>query len=139
MFKYSTKSLERLETCDERLQFIMHEALKLQLVDITIIEGHRTLERQQELFNTVLPDGTRLTQIDGITDIGKHNDNPSRAVDAAPYPIAWNDSGRFCMFAGLVLSIAKSNDIPMRWGGDWDRDFSTLDHNFFDGPHFELM
>ena len=67
-----------------------------------------------------------------------HNSDPSRAVDVAPYPIDWNDTERFGRFAGFVLGMAAAMGIPLRWGGDWDRDNDTHDQKFNDLVHFEL-
>ena len=70
---------------------------------------------------------------------GRHNANPSRAVDVVPYPIDWDDRERFHLFAGFVLGIAQSMEINIRWGGDWNKNFEVDDNNFDDFPHFELM
>lgn len=143
MPKYGTKSMERLETCEEGIQHVFKQVIRF--VDNTIIEGHRSIQRQQELYNTVLPNGQRLTHIDGVTQLGKHNYDPSKAVDALPWPIemhgksAWHDRARCSLFAGFVLGVARYEDVPMRWGGDWDGDWSSANHNFFDGPHFERL
>ena len=62
------------------------------------------------------------------------------AVDIAPHPIDWEDIKRFTYLAGIVVGIAHSMDIPIRWGGNWDRDNEILsDQKFDDCPHFELV
>ena len=66
-------------------------------------------------------------------------------MDAVPYPLklhgqsVWHDQPRICLFAGIVLGIAHSEGILLRWGGDWNNDGSVRDHRFFDGPHYELV
>ncbi len=70
---------------------------------------------------------------------GKHNTNPSLAVDAAPYPIDWQDRERFTLFAGFVLCIAASMGVTLRWGGDWDLDWQVRDNSFDDLLHFEIV
>ena len=141
MYRYGTKSEERLATCDERIIFVFREVIKY--VDCSILEGARSDARQIELYNTVLPDGSRVTHLDGVTKRSKHqtnNEQPmSAAVDACAYPIDWKDRTRFCLFSGFVLGIARSNGIKMISGIDWDFDFTATDHNFFDGPHYELV
>jgi peptidoglycan L-alanyl-D-glutamate endopeptidase CwlK len=67
-----------------------------------------------------------------------HNVNPSLAVDAAPYPIDWLDHERFIYFGGYVKGIAAQLKIPIRWGGDWDGDFTLKDNLFNDYAHFEI-
>ena len=128
MYKYSKTSKGRLSTCDERLQKVFNEVIKY--VDCSILEGHRNEERQNKLFE------------EGKTKVkypkGRHNSSPSRAVDVTPYPVDWDDRERQTLFAGFVLGIARSMDIKLRWGGDWDMDFQVMDNRFDDFPHFEI-
>ena len=128
MAKFGKSSKKRLATCDERLQKVFNEVIKY--VDCSILEGHRSEERQNYLFQ------------EGRTKVkypkGRHNSNPSRAVDVTPYPVDWDDRERQTLFAGFVLGIARSMDIRLRWGGDWDMDFKVMDNRFDDFPHFEL-
>ena len=128
MAKFGKSSKKRLATCDERLQKVFNEVIKY--VDCSILEGYRSEERQNYLFQ------------EGRTKVkypkGRHNSNPSRAVDVTPYPVDWDDRERQTLFAGFVLGIARSMDIRLRWGGDWDMDFQVMDNRFDDFPHFEL-
>ena len=128
MPKFGKRSKERLETCDNRLQLVFNEVIRY--VDCSILEGHRSAERQDKLFE------------EGKTKVkypnGRHNANPSRAIDVAPYPIDWDDRERFHLFAGFVLGIAKAMGIELRWGGDWNMNFEVDDNQFDDFPHFEL-
>ena len=128
MPKFGRRSRERLSTCDKRLQKVFNEVIKK--VDCSILEGHRNGERQDMLFE------------EGKTKVrfpnGRHNANPSRAVDVAPYPIDWDDRERFHLFAGFVIVIAHSMGINLRWGGDWNQNFEVDDNQFDDFPHFEL-
>ena len=125
---FGKRSRNNLATCDDRLQKVFNEVIKH--VDCSVIEGHRSGERQDKLFK------------EGKTKVkfpnGRHNANPSRAVDVVPYPIDWDDRERFHLFAGFVLGIAKSMGINLRWGGDWNQNFEVDDNNFDDFPHFEL-
>ena len=128
MAKFGKRSKERLSTCDEKLQKIFNEVIKH--VDCSVLEGHRSGERQNKLYD------------EGKTKVrypnGRHNANPSRAVDVVPYPIDWHDRERFHLFAGFVIGIAQSMGIKLRWGGDWNMNFEEDDNNFDDLPHFEL-
>lgn len=111
-----------------RLQRLFSEVVKD--FDCTIIEGHRSPERQEELF--------RQGKSQLRAGQSKHNANPSLAVDVAPYPIDWTDEKRFFLFAGYVMGIADTLAIPIRWGGDWDGDWNWKNQGFDDLPHFEL-
>ena len=129
MYKFGSRSKKHLVTLDDRLQKVLNEVIKY--VDCSIIEGHRSAERQDKLFE------------EGRTKVkypnGRHNANPSRAVDVVPYPIDWDDRERFHLFAGFVIGIAQSMEIKLRWGGDWNMNFEVDDNNFDDFPHFELI
>ena len=128
MPKFSKTSLERLSSCDIRLQNLFHEIIKYQ--DCTIIEGYRGKEVQNHFFAK----GTsKLKWPDS-----NHNKYPSRAVDVIAYPIQWENGLRNAMFAGLVLGIAFKMGIPIRAGIDWNQNFDPTD-NWNDVPHFELI
>ena len=129
MHTYSETSFAHLTTVDIRLQRIFAEALGV--VDHTIIEGQRGQTRQDELFAN---GKTRLTYPES-----KHNLSPSKAVDAIPYPIDWEDLHRMAYFAGVVKGIAHAKGYKIRWGGDWDQDGQTKDSKFNDYVHFELV
>ena len=128
MPKFSKKSKAKLNTCDKRLIELFNKVVKK--FDCTIIEGHRSKDRQNKLFD----EGKSKLQYPN----GKHNATPSMAVDVAPYPIDWNDRERFTYFAGYVVGIAYQMGLNIRWGGDWDMDTQVKDNNFDDLPHFEI-
>ena len=128
MPKFGRKSKSKLTTCHKDLQKVFNEVIKY--VDCSILECHRNGERQDKLFK------------EGKTKVkypkGRHNNIPSNAVDVTPYPVDWEDRERQTLFAGFVLGIARSMDIKLRWGGDWDQDFQVQDNKFDDFPHFEI-
>lgn len=128
-YKFSTRSIGRLTTCDKELQEVMHSAIKY--IDFTILEGYRDEFRQNEMVER------------GLSKLkwphSKHNSTPSLAVDVAPWPIDWNDHNRFYFLAGIILGISNEMKIPIRWGGDWDRDYDLKDNRFDDLCHFELI
>ena len=74
MPRFGSRSRKNLATCHEDLQDLFNEVIKH--VDCSVIEGHRSGERQNKLFE------------DGKTKLkfpyGRHNANPSRAVDVVP-------------------------------------------------------
>lgn len=128
MPEYSLRSKDRLATADRRLQAIFN--VVIQAFDNTILCGHRTKEAQNAAF---AGGRSRVKWPDG-----KHNSLPSKAVDAAPYPIDWKDIKRFIYFGGFVMGVAFALGIKLRWGGDWDGDTMLDDQTFNDYPHFEL-
>ena len=128
MPKFGRRSRDALHSCDVRLQKVFNEVIKT--VDCSVLEGHRGKASQNKLYE------------EGKTKVkypnGRHNRNPSYAVDCVPYPIDWSDRERFTLFAGFVLGIAEGMGINLRWGGDWDKDWHVHDNRFDDFPHFEL-
>jgi len=98
---FGRRSKKQLATCDERLQSVFNEVIKH--IDCSVLEGHRGEIRQNELYE------------EGKTKVyfpnGRHNSNPSRAIDVAPYPIDWSDRDRFNYFAGYVKGIASQMGI----------------------------
>lgn len=129
MPRFSARSREILQTCDPQLIMVFERVVVH--FDCTIISGYRSNYSQNDLFQRGL---SKLEYPES-----KHNSNPSRAVDAVPYPINWNDRERMSFFAGYVLGIAKENRMKLRWGGDWDMDWQVRDNNFDDLGHFELL
>ena len=126
MPEFSEKSLAKLSTCDYKLQHLFKEVVKQ--FDCTILEGYRPERKQLILFQ------------EGKSKVekGKHNIEPSLAVDVAPYPIDWNDKYRFYFFAGAVEAISIMVGVNIRWGGDWDGDKDFNDQRFNDLSHFEI-
>ena len=128
MPKFGKSSKRRLATCHEDLQELFNEVIKY--FDCSIIEGHRGKEDQNKYFD----EGKSKVKYPN----GRHNANPSNAVDVVPYPVDWKDTDRMYYFAGFVKGIAAIMGIPIRWGGDWNDNTEVKDTNFKDLPHFEL-
>jgi peptidoglycan L-alanyl-D-glutamate endopeptidase CwlK len=128
MPRFGRRSRKNLETCHEDLQELFNEVIKF--FDCTVIQGHRGKEEQNKYFD----EGKSKVKYPK----GRHNANPSNAVDVVPYPIDWKDTDRMYYFAGFVKGIAYKMGIPIRWGGDWNDNTEVKDTNFKDLPHFEL-
>lgn len=120
MNKFGGTSAKRLEQVHPDLQRVMNEAITHSPHDFSITEGLRTIERQKELF-----------------DSGKSRTMNSRhlsghAVDIAVFvdgKVTW-DFKFYETVAEHIKVVAILNDVPIKWGGDWE--------TFRDGPHFEL-
>jgi peptidoglycan L-alanyl-D-glutamate endopeptidase CwlK len=125
--EFGTASLRKLTTLHPLLQLVLRTAIQ-DGPDFTIISAKRTLEEQHAL----LAEGASRTLK------SKHLMTPSEAVDIAPWPVDWNDTTRFYILAGYVLGIAARLGVPLRWGGDWNGNWSYRDQRFHDLPHFEL-
>jgi len=131
-FIYGIRSVAKLATCQEDLQRVMRRALLLSNVDIAIITGHRDQGAQTQAFE--------LGYSQTPWPKSHHNTIPSSAVDWAPYiggRIPWSDVGAFCRIAGVIEAAANLEEVPIRWGGDWDGDPGTP-NRFQDLGHIEL-
>jgi hypothetical protein len=139
-YRFGKRSAANLATCDARLRELAELVLSYGVADFSIIEGHRSIERQQELFNADPP----KTHIDGITRKSKHNHSPSLALDFLPYPAeingvnVWQDTRRFTFIAGMFFAAAAELGVKIRWGGDWDGDGNNADSKLDDLPHIEI-
>ena len=128
MPRFSKKSLDNLATCVPLLQLIAKEAIVC--VDFSVVWGHRPKDKQNILVG------------EGYSDLkwplSKHNRWPSKAFDIVPWPINWDDRERFFFLAGMMLTIARSKGVGLRWGGAWNGQFNTKEQRD-DLAHFELL
>ena len=137
---FSARSASRLASCHPDLRTLFDEVI--QHYDCSILCGERSKADQDEARRT---GRSRVSWPNSMHNVDGKKRVTSWAVDVAPYPIDWQDSRGFALFAGAVLEIARRlhregrMSYAVRWGGDWDGDRSTRDHDFFDGPHFELV
>lgn len=136
MPRFSQKSFSRLSTCHPDLQVLFYEVIKY--FDCIILEGYRNQVDQEAAFDK---GNTKLHYPDG-----KHNHQPSFAVDVTPYPVEFNNEKLALWFGGYVLGIAqKLKDEgkmthSIRWGGSWDG-LGKLDRptQLNDAVHFEIV
>ncbi len=120
-YQYGTTSKERLNTCHSNLQRLLLEAIRHR--DVTILCGHRPEDEQ----NAAADAGrSNLRWPDG-----KHNKLPSRAVDAGPWPLDWDDRDALMEFSGFILGLAAAMDIKVRSGALWKKPWDPL--------HFEII
>tara|TARA_R100000656_G_scaffold74469_1_gene55296 strand:+ start:339 stop:716 length:378 start_codon:yes stop_codon:yes gene_type:complete len=124
MPNFGKRSKQRLKGVDTKLVNVLNELVKI--MDVTIIEGLRSQERQDEL----VAKGASKTRY------SKHIQG--KAVDLAPYPIDWEDRERFHYMGGMVRGIGQQLNVNIRWGGDWDSDGEIKDNNFDDLVHVEI-
>lgn len=139
-YKFSTYSKDRLVGVHPDLQLVVQTAMDMQIMDFRVVEGLRTRSRQRELYDagkSKTLNSKHLEQSDGF----------GHAVDLYPYPIDMvrvnrgdvKEIARFGVLAGIMHACAKMHNIRIINGMDWDGDGETLDHTFFDAPHFQLM
>jgi len=90
-------------------------------LDFIVTEGVRTTSRQAELVRV------------GASRTMKSRHITGHAVDLAALvggDVRW-DWPLYEHLGAIMKNAAAKLDIPITWGGDWDRGFR-------DGPHFQL-
>ncbi|QHR68746.1 endolysin [Escherichia phage flopper] len=126
--KLGQRSLDRLKGVNPSLVAVFKRACETMPFDVTVLEGLRTYERQQELL------------MKGATKVSVSRHMSGNALDIAPYPIDWNDLERFQTVAEHMFKAAEELGVVIRWGGTWERTFTKPVKwaKFLDAPHFEL-
>ena len=117
MYQLGAKSRSRLQGVHPHLVMVVERAIEISEQDFTVLEGLRSKERQQELYNTGKSKTLNSRHLTG------------HAVDLAPWPISW-DWDKFYPIADAMKQAAEELGIDIEWGGDWK--------SFPDGPHFQL-
>ena len=126
--KLGQRSIDRLKGVNPSLVAVFKRACETMPFDVTVLEGLRSYERQQELLKQ------------GATKVSVSRHMSGNALDIAPYPIDWNDLERFQIMAEHMFKAAEELGIVIRWGGTWERSFTKPVKwaKFLDAPHFEL-
>lgn len=120
MPKFHQRSLANLDTVHPDLKRVMLEAIENAPFDFGITEGLRTKERQQQLFNEGKSQTLNSRHLTGnAVDIVIFIDNK----------VTW-DLKYYKVLSEHIKVVAKLNDVPIVWGGDWK--------SFVDAVHFEL-
>ena len=119
MFKLSQKSLDRLSGVHPDLVAVVKRAIEITEVDFAVLEGVRSLARQEQLIKAGASQTMRSRHLTG------------HAVDLGAYvgQIRW-DWPLYDKIALTMKAAAIELQIAIEWGGDWK--------SFKDGPHFQL-
>ena len=133
MFKFSKKSLKKLEGLHPNLQNFFMELIKISPYDFSITQGIRTAEEQNKLYQQgrTVP-GKIVTNCDGYKLKSNHqtkSDGLGHAGDIAVLvnnKITWEEKYYKEVAISARILMQKYN---IEWGGDWK--------NFKDLPHFE--
>ena len=134
MASFGRASEAKLKMAHPDIQLVMRKAIKV--IDFTIVQTVRT---SAEHARYLILGKTTVAYEDS-----KHSLKPPEGIDIAPWFIVkphvrWEDSGTFIYTAGIIMGVGYELGIPLRWGGNWDRDEEILtDQNFDDVGHFEL-
>jgi peptidoglycan L-alanyl-D-glutamate endopeptidase CwlK len=130
-YRFSKASLASREKLHPKLQLLVDLAIKE--IDFKILDATRGRAAQTKAFLQ----GTSKAKFGQSA----HNYVPAIAVDLFPAPYKWEGKAAMEAFDNLgriMFRLAKENNIPLRWGGDWNMDGSKTTNDAWDKPHFEL-
>lgn len=128
MFSLGNRSRLRLRGIHPDLVRVVKRAIAVTLVDFTVLEGVRSLERQRKLFKAKASKTMNSRHLTGhAVDLGAYLDGEVR----------W-DWPLYYEIANAMIAASRAENVPIRWGGDWDSDGEYDDEKWRDGPHFEL-
>ena len=119
-FKLSQKSLDRLSGVHFELVAVVKRAIEITEVDFAVLEGVRSIARQEALVRA------------GASQTMKGRHITGHAVDLGAYvagSVRW-DWPLYHKIAAAMKAAAAELGVRITWGGDWK--------SFPDGPHFEL-
>lgn len=146
-YKLSAHSEKELNGVHDDLVSVVRRAAELTAQEFAVHDGIRTLAEQKQMVRS------------GASQTLDSRHLTGHAVDLVPVingKLRW-EWGPIYLIADAVKAAAKELQIPLRWGGAWDVDFTksndfaedlVADYTarrkrsgkraFLDGPHFEL-
>lgn len=146
-FKFGDSSLFELSHVHPDLVRVVNRALELSVQDFAVHDGSRTMAEQKRLVES------------GASKTLDSRHLTGHAVDLVPYvngKLRWEWEPIY-KIADAMRVAAREINIPIRWGGAWDTDFTAYEglpehlvseyvsrmkkagkKAFIDGPHFEL-
>lgn len=119
-YELSKRSKDRLSGVHPDLVRVVEKAISISDIDFTVLEGVRSIARQEQLVKSGASQTMRSRHITG------------HAVDLGAYvagQVRW-DWPLYHKLADTMKKAADECNVPIEWGGDWT--------SFKDGPHFQL-
>lgn len=114
------KSLSRLNGVHGDLVKVVKRAISISEIDFTVLEGMRSVSRQEMLVATGASTTMNSRHLTGhAVDLGAWVDGE----------VSWHWP-HYHKIADAMKQAAEELDVKIDWGGDWKK--------FPDGPHFQL-
>lgn len=145
-YRLSARSLSRLAGVNPDLARVVHRAITITPVDFTVLEGRRSIERQEKLVASGASQTMNSRHLSGhAVDLGAYIDGE----------VSWHWPHYF-QIADAMREAAYAENVSIEWGGAWGR---ILNHcasadaandayadecralgkrPFLDGPHYQL-
>lgn len=130
-FKLSARSQSKLEGVNEPLVRLVNRALEISDADFAVIEGLRSVEKQQENVRN------------GVSQTMKSKHLTGDAIDILPSSIKPGMKWELHHFKPVLHAFHLASielGIPLRFGINWKNDPSLpIETKFIDAPHIELV
>lgn len=130
-FRFSQRSENNLKGVNPALVKVVRRALELSTVDFIVIEGVRTVARQQQLY-----DQGRKTEGKIVTWTMKSKHIEGKAVDLLPVT-GWDNLASFKAVSKAMFQAASELGVKITWGADWNGN-GIQEKGETDSPHFEI-
>ncbi|CNH15151.1 M15 family metallopeptidase [Yersinia intermedia] len=130
-FRFSQRSENNLKGVNASLVKVVQRALELSTVDFIVIEGVRTVARQQQLY---AQGRTEPGKVVTWTMKSKHIDG--NAVDLLPVT-GWDNLASFKAVSKAMFQAASELGVKITWGADWNGN-GIQEKGETDSPHFEI-
>lgn len=132
-YKFTMTSMSRRALLQKPLMAMVDLAIRD--VEFSILDSIRGRHAQELAFS--------LGRSKAHFGDSAHNYNPAVAVDLFPAPYSWDTKradvrDAFRTLRDVMMNASQRVGVPLRWGGDWDRDGKTNSVGLVDLPHFEL-
>lgn len=138
-FVFGSRSKANLAQCHPALVQVATRALELSTQDFTVICGYRGKEDQEAAYRA---GNTKVRYPNSAHNQTKNGKPRSCAIDVIPYPFTdWNDPKMIEGWKRIYAAFEQASRelaIPIRWGGDFNRDGDKTTSDAWDKPHFEL-
>jgi peptidoglycan LD-endopeptidase CwlK len=130
-FRFSKRSEKNLEGVNSALVKVVRRALELSSVDFIVIEGVRTVARQQQLYAQGRTEPGKV-----VTWTMKSKHIEGRAVDLLPVT-GWDNLSSFKAVSKAMFQAASELGVKITWGADWNGN-GIQEKGETDSPHFEI-
>lgn len=120
MYLLGNRSKENLKGVHKDLVAVVELAIQITKQDFTVIEGLRSLSRQEQLVRK------------GSSTTMNSRHLTGHAVDIVPWVnggVSW-DWAHYTEVKVAMFEAAKKLGVAVEWGGNWKK--------FPDGPHWQL-
>lgn len=139
MYSFGARSRSKLVDVHHDMVRLACVVISRSKIDFGITCGGREIDEQALLFVQGKTRTMKSKHLKVLRD-ELSGSMTSGAIDIVCYingKVTW-EKEPYIEVSKLFLEVSEELGIPIRWGGDWDRDGDMTDQKFNDYPHYEL-